>query len=173
MACFFRRALVVLVLGVLVAGCDDPGGVAGGKPAPDIVGTDLDDKPLDLKEFRGKVVMLSFWAGWCGPCVHLIPHEQELARRYEGKPFVLLGVNKDHTVEKGRQAQESNGVTWRSFWDGKDEIIAAYDVDAYPYVFLIDHKGEVQFSTRGVSPATEKELDKRLETLVKEAEAAR
>jgi thiol-disulfide isomerase/thioredoxin len=180
MSSLSRRALAALALVAVIGGCAGtattsrtgaPVGPVVGNPAPEIAGKDLDGKPLSLQEFRGKVVMLSFWAGWCKPCLHLIPHEQEVQKRFEGKPFVLLGVNKDDTIEKGRQAQEHYGVTWRSFWDGDNAIVAAYEVDAYPYVFVIDHKGVIRYVARGVSPSVEREIDKMLDALVKDAEA--
>jgi thiol-disulfide isomerase/thioredoxin len=173
MSRFSRRALAALALGALLAGCGDSGPVAVGSTAPDITGKDLDGNPLDLKDYRGKVVMLSFWASWCGPCRALLPHEKSLVERYQGKPFVLLGVNRDSQIWEGRKLVESGDVTWPSFWDGKEEIAKTYGVDALPFIFVIDHKGVVQFITRGISPEIEKKLDERIETLVREAEAAR
>ena len=62
-----------------------------GKQAPDIEGEDLDEARLKLGHYRGKVVLLVFWASWCGPCMRAVPHEKELVKRFKGRPFVLLG----------------------------------------------------------------------------------
>src|SRR5438105_9037394 len=64
-----------------------------GEPAPEIKGEDMDGKPLKLSDYRGKVVLLDFWGFWCAYCLRYIPHEKDLVRQYEGRPFVLLGVN--------------------------------------------------------------------------------
>jgi len=176
----FRRVLPMLALGVLAAGCSglnstkssaDADGPAVGKPVPLVSGTDLEGKPLELSEFHGKVVMLSFWAGWCGPCVALVPHERETVERFAGRPFVLVGVNKDRTLQKGRQFQESHDMSWRSFWDGDNAIVTAYDVDSYPSIFLIDHKGVLRYSTPGISASVVRQIDRELDRLVKEAES--
>jgi len=89
-----------------------------GKTAPEFEGEDLDGVKFKLSDYRGKVVMLSFWASWCGPCMGLVPHERELVEKYKDKPFVLLGVNSDEDKTKLKSVLETNKITWRSFWCG-------------------------------------------------------
>jgi AhpC/TSA family len=76
-----------------------------GKRAPEIEGQDLDGKKLKLSNFKGKVVVLVSWATWCAPCMAMVPHERELVKRLDGKPFALLGVNCDGDREKARRWQ--------------------------------------------------------------------
>ena len=63
--------------------------------APDIEGDDFDGTRFKLSDYRGKVVAVSFWASWCKPCRELIPHERAIVERFQGRNFVLLGVNID------------------------------------------------------------------------------
>jgi thiol-disulfide isomerase/thioredoxin len=66
-----------------------------GKQAPDIIGEDLSGARFKLSDYRGKVVLLVFWASWCGPCIASVPHEKELVERFKGRPFAVIGVNAD------------------------------------------------------------------------------
>jgi thiol-disulfide isomerase/thioredoxin len=117
-----------------------------GKPAQEIDGVDLDDKALKLSEFRGKVVLVSFWATWCGPCMKMIPHEKTMAERLTGKPFVLIGVNGDQDQEAAKSAVTKNAITWRSFKDANAGRYISNDwhVRGWPTFYLIDQKGIIR-----------------------------
>ncbi len=140
-----------------------------GKVAPDITGEDLDGVKFKLSESRGKVVMLSFWASWCGPCMGLVPHERELVEQYEGKPFVLIGVNGDSEKKDLKKVIAENKITWRSFWAGEKgpegPIPRSWNVNGWPTIYLIDETGVIRSKT-----AIGKTLDMKVATLVAEAE---
>jgi thiol-disulfide isomerase/thioredoxin len=146
--------------------------LAPGKPAPAIEGKDLDGKPLKLSDHRGKVVVVSFWASWCGPCMGLVPHERELVTRLKGRPFVLLGVNGDEKKESAQKAAKRTEMNWQSFWDGPagdgdGPIARRWNVSGWPTVYLIDHRGLI-VKKIGLG----KEDEELIEQQVKAAEAA-
>ena len=118
-----------------------------GKPAPEIEGKDVDGKPMKLSDNRGKVVVLSFWATWCGPCMQMVPHERELVHRLEGKPFVLLGVNGDEGQERLRFQTKEHQINWRSWYDGgpNGPISQSWYVRGWPTVFVIDRDGIIRY----------------------------
>jgi len=132
-----------------------------GKQAPEIVGTDVDGKSMRLSDTRGKVVVLSFWATWCGPCMAMIPHERELVHRLEGKPFVLLGVNGDEDKERLRFQTKEHQINWRSFYDGGPlgPISRSWNVHGWPTVFVIDAGGIIRYK----GARDEKKLDEAVE----------
>jgi thiol-disulfide isomerase/thioredoxin len=141
-----------------------------GKLAPEIETEDLDGKRFKLSDHRGKVVLLVFWASWCGPCMAAIPHERELVERFRGRPFVLIGVNGDEERGRGRTVAKKERVNWRSFWNGAHRdagsISAAWNVRGWPTVYVIDPDGIVRL--RDPLPT---DLDRMLEELVAKAES--
>jgi thiol-disulfide isomerase/thioredoxin len=143
--------------------------LAIGKPSPDIEADDLDGVPFRLTQYRGKVVVLTFWATWCGPCMAMVPHERTLVNRFGGKPFALLGINGDQDRDAGKRAVREHQINWRSWWDAgakKEPISRTWNVRTWPTGYVIDHKGVIRYKNlRG------KELEEAVERLLQEAEA--
>ncbi|HWY86221.1 MAG TPA: TlpA disulfide reductase family protein [Gemmataceae bacterium] len=139
-----------------------------GKHAPDIEGEDLSGAKFKLSDYRGNVILLVFWASWCGPCMADVPHERELVERFKGRPFVLVGVNGDEKKENAQNVVQTKQIPWRSFYqkDGPSGlIVTAWNVRAWPTVYVIDHKGVISDKY-----LQHEKLDDPLEKLVTEAE---
>ena len=101
----------------------------------------------------------------------MIPHERSLVKRLSGKPFVLIGVNSDRDPEKLKNDLKENQVTWRSFQDQRKENIPVskeWNVQAWPTLYLIDHKGVIK--KKWLGGPTAKLLDQEVEKLVQAAE---
>ncbi|HXY34244.1 MAG TPA: TlpA disulfide reductase family protein, partial [Planctomycetaceae bacterium] len=125
--------------------------LAVGTTAPEIVGKDVEGNRLKLSDYRGKVVMLEFWAGWCPYCRKLIPYQRDLVSKMKRKPFVLLGVNVDKRAEAG-SVQKKYMTTWRSWQDGPSGPIAAkWQVHGYPTVFLLDRNGTIRYAGSAIN----------------------
>jgi len=127
--------------------------LALGMVAPEIEGEDIDGKTRKLSDYRGRIVVLSFWASWCGPCLQMIRHERTLAERLAGKPFALVGVNSDVDRAEAKRALEREQISWRSFWDvtnGNDgPISTAFNIKGWPTVYVLDPKGVIRLKFVG------------------------
>jgi thiol-disulfide isomerase/thioredoxin len=119
-----------------------------GAVVPELDGVGLDGKPLKLSDFRGKVVVLTFWATWCGPCMGMVPRERALVERLRGQPFALIGVNCDKDGDAAARASAREQITWPSFADGDPAtgpIVGRWGVHSWPTVYVLDEKGVVRF----------------------------
>ena len=138
-----------------------------GRTASEIEGEDIDGKPMRPSDYRGKVVVVSFWATWCIPCMEQVPHEKALVERMKGRPFDLNGVNGDDDREQAKAFSAREGVNWRSFWPGgsKQGIPLEWGISLWPTFYVIDANGVIRENESHDS----KTLDKAIESLVAEA----
>ena len=114
-----------------------------GRPAPDFTLANLDGQSVSLSQFRGKVVLLDFWASWCGPCIANLPHIRELKKKTTDLPMVFVNLSLDSSDAAWRKAIEKHeiqGVHVRSGAWGSD-VTNAYNVRAIPAYFLVDPQG--------------------------------
>jgi peroxiredoxin len=133
-----------------------------GRMAPEIEGVALDGQKMKLSDYRGKVVVLTFWGTWCSACMEMVPDERTLVERMSGKPFALVGVNSDDDLTKVKRSAEKEHITWPSFRDGNSGPIAkAWNVQSWPAVYVLDREGVIRY--RGVRG---KALNEAVEALV-------
>jgi thiol-disulfide isomerase/thioredoxin len=153
-------APVLLALILLAPGCtwmqsrqaasaptEAPALVDVGQMAPDLEGEDALGDHLRLGDYRGQVVALSFWASWCPPCRAALPHERELVKRMEGRPFTFLGINCDEKIETVRQVSLQQQLNWRNFCNGgaRGPFTDRYGVHSWPTTLVLDANGVVRF----------------------------
>jgi thiol-disulfide isomerase/thioredoxin len=137
-----------------------------GRTVEDIVGNDLDGKPMKLSDFRGRVVLLDFWANWCGFCRQMYPYERALAERLHDHPFAMVGVNCDNDKQELQREIRRHGISWRSWWDEDGRVSRRWQADALPMMFLIDHKGVIRYRYSGFTRGDE--IDAAVDKLLKE-----
>lgn len=115
-----------------------------GSEAPNIVGKDLNGVALDLSDHKGKVVVISFWFTGCGACMGLIPQERSLIEAYQRRPFALLGVCTDETMEQAQQTAAEHGIDWPCWFDGQNGPIARdWNVLGWPTIYVLDQRGRI------------------------------
>ena len=116
------------------------------KMAPGFTLTTLTGQQLSLDDLEGKVVLVDFWATWCGPCREALPHIQRIAKNFAGQPLVVLSVSLDKDQAKWKEFVAKNHMDWNQYWDGgfAGPLAQAFDVHAIPATFTIDADGVVR-----------------------------
>jgi thiol-disulfide isomerase/thioredoxin/predicted house-cleaning noncanonical NTP pyrophosphatase (MazG superfamily) len=117
-----------------------------GRVIPEITDKDHEGKSFSLSDYRGKVVVLTFSASWCGPCVGMYPGNRQLVKKLEGKPFALVSVHSDEKVDKLKTSIASGDITWRCWWDEGvyGPITTRWGVQGIPETYVLDRAGVIR-----------------------------
>jgi peroxiredoxin len=120
--------------------------LARARMAPAFAITTSDGKHVSMDDLQGKVVLLDFWATWCGPCREALPHIRNVAKKFQGEPLVILSVSLDEDEQKWKEFIAKNEMTWPQYRDGgfTGLIAKLFGVTAIPHTFTIDSDGVLQ-----------------------------
>ncbi len=160
---FFRAALVAALLAFSV-GLN----AASQSPAPDFTLKSASGENIKLSELRGQVVLINFWASWCGPCRQEMPLLDELYQRYEPLGFTMLGVNVEKDSNDALRLLEESPVTFPILFDQENAVSKMYDVNAMPSTVLVDRDGNVRYLHHGYKPGYEDEYQRQVRALIRE-----
>jgi len=150
---------VTFLLLLLLAGCAAPPAKKENRPAPAFDLPDLAGGRVSLESLKGRVVILDFWATWCGPCIKEIPEYAEFWRKNQPRGIEIVGV----VVESGEPQEildfiREYKIPYRQAL-GDDKVQEAYGVDqGYPTTFVIDREGRIRYKALGAVPAKFKKL---------------
>ncbi len=165
------KALKSLFLGTLLSAI----GVAAtasssltGQTAPDFALRSSEGSNLRLSEYRGEVVMINFWATWCGPCRQEMPLLDDLYTRYERVGFKLLGVNIDDDSRRAMRMVEELGVSFPVLFDESKDVSRLYQDEAMPVTVLVDRSGTVRHVHHGYKPGYEEKYLTEIRSLLRE-----
>jgi thiol-disulfide isomerase/thioredoxin len=143
------------------------------RPAPDWTLPDLDDKPVQFADFKGKVVVMDFWGSWCGPCRTELPHYQALYDRYKNSHDVaFISLNWEHaeTAEKHQQTalkfMTLSHYTFPVVYDHDGSAVKNYGIQGFPTVFLIDRTGKIRYKNVGFSEQISEILEAQIQSLL-------
>lgn len=120
-----------------------------GGPTPPLTLNDLSGKPLKLEDYRGKVVMVQFWATYCPPCLKEMPSMTRMQAKLAGKPFVILAVNMGETEQEVKEFLAKMKVDFTILMDNNGKALSDWKIFVAPSTFLIDAKGNIRYTLQG------------------------
>ena len=156
----------VILAGVLATSLSLAGDGSG--PAPGFSLGARGGKSLALSELKGQVVMINFWATWCGPCRQEMPLLEQMYKKYRPMGFTLLGVNVEPDPVGAEDWLKETPVSFPILFDRENRVSKLYNVSGMPSSVLIDRKGNVRYLHRGYKPGDENTYLNHIRALVKE-----
>jgi peroxiredoxin len=153
---------------LLLLGTSTLAAVTPQAPAPDFTLRSAEGRNTRLQEQRGQVVLVNFWASWCGPCKQEMPHLNRLYGKYRSSGFTLLAVNIDDDPRHGAATALRWGLQFPVLLDAEKSVTRLYDMGSMPATVLIDRDGRVRYLHRGYRDGVEETYERQIRELVKE-----
>ncbi len=141
---------------------------SGSGAAPNFTLNSRNGDVVSLADLKGQVVMINFWATWCGPCRQEMPLLDALYKRYNRMGFTLLGVNVEEDSSGADKWLADTPVTFPILYDTKNQVSKLYDITAMPSTVLVDRQGNVRFLHRGYKPGDENDYQNAIRELIRE-----
>lgn len=166
---WLKRCTMAVVAGAaaIMASAAAAGGEASG-PAPAFTLSTLSGQQEALSQYKGQVVMVNFWATWCGPCQQEMPLLDQMYKKYKPAGFTLIGVNVDKQEPAVKELLARKPVSFPILLDPANQVSKEYHVDEMPSSIIIDRKGEIRYIHRGYKPGDENEYQDRIRQLIRE-----
>lgn len=136
--------------------------------APDFTLPSNKNLNVRLSELKGEVVMINFWASWCGPCKQEMPILEELYSRYSRGGFTILGVNVEPEKEAANKILKDIPVSFPILYDTESKVSELYNVEAMPSTVIVDRNGNMRYLHRGYKPGYEEEYKAQIKELIRE-----
>jgi peroxiredoxin len=161
---FAARTLAALVVALPALA------ISSSAPAPDFTLASRGGKPVSLTQYKGQVVMINFWATWCGPCRQEMPHLEAIHKKYSKMGFTMLGVNvePDSKAADAWLAKQGTPVSFPILFDTDSKVSKLYSVAGMPSTVIVDRKGKVRVLHKGYKPGDENEYLNSIRTLIRE-----
>ena len=141
---------------------------AANSAAPDFSLPDESGAMVSLDDFDGQVVLINFWASWCGPCREEMPLLDELHQRYEPLGFTMLGVNVEEDSTAAQKFLQGTAVSFPILFDRENSVSKLYDVIAMPSTVIVGRDGTVRYIHHGYEPGNENDYQDQIRQLIRE-----
>jgi thiol-disulfide isomerase/thioredoxin len=167
MACLLRKNTLILIFVGLFFSVTVTAGQGLGA-APNFSLPDAGGKAVSLADFKGQVVLINFWASWCGPCREEMPLLDELSSRYAPLGFTMLGVNVEEDSSAAKGFLSGTPVTFPILYDRENSVSQLYDVIAMPSTVIVDRAGQVRYIHHGYEAGNEHDYQNQIRALIRE-----
>jgi thiol-disulfide isomerase/thioredoxin len=136
-------------------------------PAADFKLLDMEEKTHTLKQYRGKVVLINFWATWCPPCIDEMPSLEKLYQKLKGQPFVMLAINQWEDEERVFEfmGELSTIPNFPILFDPDSKVSAAFGVQGLPSSFIVDKQGRIVYRATGGRDFAHPEIEAKIKSL--------
>jgi thiol-disulfide isomerase/thioredoxin len=165
---FASRCLILLPLALAPALATSIEGLHAGAPAPQFQLTSSSGKPLSLADLKGRIVLVNFWASWCGPCRKEMPLLEQLNRQYRSKGVTLVGVDVEPDSAAAIDWLKLTPVSFPILFDVDSKVSKLYQVEGMPNTVILDRQGNVRYIHRGYSTGAENEYMDQIRALIRE-----
>lgn len=155
----------VVLAGASIAAASD---LAPGAPGPAFSLASMSGPQVNLNALKGQVVLINFWASWCGPCRQEMPVLEQMYKKYKPLGVTLLGVNVEPDSSNAAGWLKATPVSFPILFDTDSKVSKLYDVAGMPNTVILDRKGNVRFVHRGYKPGEENEYMDQIRTLARE-----
>ncbi len=139
-----------------------------GQPAPPFTLPDGAGQTVSLTDYSGQVVLINFWASWCGPCREEMPLLDQLSDRYGPLGFTMLGVNVEEDSSLADRFLDGTPVGFPILYDRENKVSKLYDVIAMPTTVIVDRQGQIRFVHHGYEAGNENEYQDQIRALIRE-----
>ncbi|MFI4877624.1 MAG: TlpA disulfide reductase family protein [Steroidobacterales bacterium] len=139
-----------------------------GGPAPAFSLGSRAGSQVSLAQYKGQVVMINFWASWCGPCRQEMPLLESIYKKYGKMGFTMIGVNVEPDSNAANEWLKQTPVSFPILYDKDSKVSKLYDVSGMPSTVIIDRSGKLRMLHRGYKPGDENEYLDSIRTLVRE-----
>ncbi|MFV1972569.1 MAG: TlpA family protein disulfide reductase [Thiohalobacterales bacterium] len=163
---FINQFFATVLTGILLAMPVTAGVVSG--VAPDFALKSHSGNNIRLSELRGEVVLINFWASWCGPCRQEMPLLDELHNKYKALGFTVLGVNVEQDTYQARKLLKDMPVSFPVLFDESSVVSKQYNVIAMPSTVLVDRNGNMRYLHKGYKPGLEEVYLEQVRELIRE-----
>jgi thiol-disulfide isomerase/thioredoxin len=161
------RTLTFALTGALLA-APNASALAPGDAPPPIDMPDQSGKKVDLRELKGKVILVDFWASWCGPCKQEMPVLEELHRKYAGQGLVIVGINIDSSSKKMAKFLKGAPVSFRIVQDRKLAVASKYEPPTMPSSYFVARDGTIRYIHEGFQETDAAEIESHIKVLLAE-----